>query len=401
MARMVTLEECRTRIGNFRNLMDRENPEWEMALILGKVNQFYFTGTMQDGFLAVPRSGDETLWIRRSLERARDESPLDRIEPMTGYRQAAAAYSRKAKMIHLEKEMVPLAMEERLQKHFEFESTAGLDRQLLKLRSVKSAREREIITESGKRHEELLHVRVPRLLEEGMSEMDFAARLFPQMIDLEYHGVSRFSMFDTEILMGQIGFGGNSCYPTYFNGPGGSRGHHPAVPLLGDPSRKLTPGDMVFADIGFGYEGYHSDHTMTYLFKGDLPPLAREYHDYCVMIRDRASRRLKPGEIPSRIYLETMEELEEKAPVGFLDCFMGKKGNQVKFLGHGVGLHIDEYPVIAKGFDEPLEENMIIALEPKCAVPDVGTVGVEDTYAVTPEGGLCLTGGGRGMVEVK
>ena len=73
----------------------------------------------------------------------------------------------------------------------------------------------------------------------------------------------------------------------------------------------------------------------------------------------------------------------------------------MKFLGHGVGLHIDEYPVIAKGFDEPLEENMIIALEPKCAVPDVGTVGVEDTYAVTPEGGLCLTGGGRGMVEVK
>jgi len=32
---------------------------------------------------------------------------------------------------------------------------------------------------------------------------------------------------------------------------------------------------------------------------------------------------------------------------------MGYESNQVKFLGHGIGLTVDEYPVIAKGFEIP------------------------------------------------
>jgi Xaa-Pro aminopeptidase len=74
--------------------------------------------------------------------------------------------------------------------------------------------------------------------------------------------------------------------------------------------------------------------------------------------------------------------------------------HRVKFLGHGVGLTIDELPVIAKGFDEPLEENMVIALEPKKGVPGIGMTGVEDTYIVTPGGGQCITGGGREIIRI-
>ena len=400
MSYMVSSEECRERLNRFRVIMDRDCPDWEMALVMGRINQFYLTGTMQDGILALTREAGPVFWVRRSLERALDESPLENIRPMGSYRNAAEHYGKKPDKVYLEEEIVPLAALGRLRKAFGFSETGSMDRQLLKLRSVKSARERELISHSGRLHGELLEKRVPAFLEEGMSEMDFASRLFTRMIDLGYHGISRFSMFQSEIVMGQMGFGENSCYPTYFNGPGGSRGQHAAAPLLGDPSRSLAPGDMVFADIGFGYEGYHSDHTMTYLYKGELPPEARAYHDYCAELRDRLAARLRPGEIPSRIYEETMEEIRGEAPSGFADCFMGRPGNQVKFLGHGVGLHIDEYPVIARGFDDPLEENMIIALEPKCAVEGVGTVGVEDTYAVTPDGGLCLTGGGPGMINV-
>lgn len=80
---------------------------------------------------------------------------------------------------------------------------------------------------------------------------------------------------------------------------------------------------------------------------------------------------------------------------------MGVGNESVKFLGHGVGLHVDEYPVIAKGFNEPLEENMVIALEPKRSIPGVGIVGVEDTYLVTPQGGKCLTGGEKEIILVK
>ena len=44
---------------------------------------------------------------------------------------------------------------------------------------------------------------------------------------------------------------------------------------------------------------------------------------------------------------------------------MGYGRHTVKFLGHGIGLWIDEIPVIAKGFDEPLQEGMVFAIEPK------------------------------------
>ncbi|MDC7223708.1 MAG: M24 family metallopeptidase [Spirochaetales bacterium] len=400
MSHMVTAGESGERIAAFEDLMNRKHRDWEMAFILGKVNQFYFAGTMQDGLLVLRRGEEPVLWVRRSLERARDESPLTRIEPMGSYRQAASYYHIRPERIYLEKEIVPLAMTERLARHFSFSETVGIDRELLKLRSVKSEREREILARAGEKHRELLNDRVPPLLQEGMDEMEFTCRLYEQMIDLGYQGISRISMFQTEMLLGQIGFGENSCYPSYFNGPGGNRGLNPAAPLLGDRSRRLAPGDMVFADIGFGLEGYHSDHTMTYLYRGELPQRARDYHDYCVELRDKLAARLRPGEIPSQIYSETMDEIQAKGPKGFGECFMGHPGNQVKFLGHGVGLHIDEFPVIAQGFNEPLEENMVIALEPKCALPGVGTVGVEDTYTVTSEGGSCLTGGEPGMMRI-
>jgi Xaa-Pro aminopeptidase len=106
---------------------------------------------------------------------------------------------------------------------------------------------------------------------------------------------------------------------------------------------------------------------------------------------------LKPGEIPSKIY----ETVMASVPPERQDHFMGvSPGHRVKFLGHGVGLNIDEFPVIAKGFDEPLEENMVIALEPKHAVAGTGMAGVEDTYLVTKKGGECITGGGRNIIIV-
>ena len=74
---------------------------------------------------------------------------------------------------------------------------------------------------------------------------------------------------------------------------------------------------------------------------------------------------------------------------------------RVKFLGHGIGLWIDETPVIAEGFNEPLEEGMVFALEPKKGIPDVGLVGIENTFVVTPQGGRSITGKSRGLVLLR
>jgi Xaa-Pro aminopeptidase len=84
----------------------------------------------------------------------------------------------------------------------------------------------------------------------------------------------------------------------------------------------------------------------------------------------------------------------------FQKNFMGFGSRHVKFLGHGIGLVIDEVPVIAKGFDTPLEENMVLALEPKKGIANVGMVGIENTFIVTPVGGRCITGYSKGLVTV-
>jgi Xaa-Pro dipeptidase len=79
---------------------------------------------------------------------------------------------------------------------------------------------------------------------------------------------------------------------------------------------------------------------------------------------------------------------------------MGYGTRKAQFLGHGVGLLVDEIPVIARGFDEPLQEGMTIALEPKKGVKGVGMVGIENTFVVTPGGGRSITGRSPGLIPV-
>jgi Xaa-Pro dipeptidase len=132
------------------------------------------------------------------------------------------------------------------------------------------------------------------------------------------------------------------------------------------------------------------------MFGRHVPDVAIREHSRCVEIQDTMAAMLKPGAIPSEIYRNIMEGIEPP----FLTNFMGYGDRKVKFLGHGIGLWIDETPVIAEGFDEPLEEGMVFALEPKKGIPDVGLVGIENTYVVTPQGGRSLTGRSRGLIEV-
>jgi Xaa-Pro aminopeptidase len=132
------------------------------------------------------------------------------------------------------------------------------------------------------------------------------------------------------------------------------------------------------------------------MFGEPIPDYAIREHERCVEIQDRIAAQLRPGAIPSEIYRNIMADLEPE----FLKNFMGYGNRRVKFLGHGIGLWIDETPVIAEGFDEPLEDGMVFAVEPKKGIPDVGLVGIENTFAVNPQGGRSLTGKSKGLIEV-
>ena len=392
----VPLTELNDRLQRFRARMDITNPGWELAFIFSTINLYYFTGTLQDGMLLIPRDGEAVFWVRRSYARAVDESCFPQIRPMQSYRTAAQATGAIPRTVYLETEQVSLATYQRLLKHFPFSDVISVDGVVADIRSVKSPYERDLMEKAGSIHRHVLEDLAPGLLREGMSEADFSAELYAVMVREGHHGIVRFGIAGAEIMLGLIGFGESSIYPTYIDSPGGNAGMSPAVPLLGSRDRKLKRGDLVFCDIGCGYHGYHTDKTMTYVFGGTLPDEVVAIHRQCIDIQDQIVPLLRPGAVPSQIYETVTADLGPS----FLENFMGYGDRKVQFLGHGIGLEIAENPVIARGFDTPIEEGMVIAIEPKKGIKGIGMVGTENTFVVTPGGGRSITGNNPGLIRV-
>lgn len=397
----VTKQELESRILKLCTTITERNPEWDTALIINRINQYYFTGTMQDGLLIIKSNGTAQYFVRRSFKRAMEESPLTEsdlleIYPMVSYRDVAQVIGKELGNTLVENETLTIEILERLKKYFNIKNIYPIEDIIFEVRAVKSQYEIYWLKEIGKKHKILLDEVVPSILRDGMSELDLTAEMYEKMLKMGYHGVTRFYRYQTEMIAGQIGFGENSLVDTNFDSPGGMRGMYPAVPIIGSRDRLLKKGDLIFVDIGFGMYGYHSDRTQIYMFGGTPSEEVLKAHRKCIEVEKKAAQMLKPGNLPADIYNYVMKDLEPD----FLDNFMGFGDRRVKFLGHGIGLHVDEPPVIANGFTSPLKENMVIALEPKKGIAGVGMVGVEDTYIVTPDGGQCITGGEKDIIIV-
>ena len=381
----------------FQDLL-HQGDRFDTALVYNRVNQYYLTGTMQDGLLVLRKNGDVLYFVRKSYERAKLESALNpgQLVQIHSYRDLLSFLPENLGHTLLEMESMPLAVLERMRKYFTFDSIHALEGTLARLRSLKSPYELTLIRESGRQHSHLMEQIIPGLLHEGMSEADLLADIYAAMVKLGHHGLSRFAMPQSEMVVGQLGFGESSLYPTNFYGPGGMAGLSAAVPTIGCRNRLLQRGDLVFVDIGYGVNGYHSDKTRIYSFGAPPPEEAVKVHTACISVLDKISSLMVPGNTPEHIYQTVMADL----PAGLTPHFMGFGAERVKFLGHGIGLVIDEQPVIARGFKDPLQPGMVIALEPKCGIDGLGTVGVEETYEITPQGAVCITGGAREILIV-
>ncbi len=388
--------ELEQRLGRLHAALIQSGHRYDTAIICNRVNQYYLTGTMQDGLLVLRRDGSVLFFVRKSVRRAGLESPLPIIRPMSSYKDMLNSIPADLGSVFIETGTMTVAILERLKRHFTIDRVHSIEGIIARLRMVKSPYEIALIREAGVRHGALLNQTVPALLRPGISEAQLMTDIYARMVEMGHHGVSRFSMFQMEMVIGQIGFGEASIYPTSFDGPGGMAGLSAAAPSVGSRSRLLHQGDLVFVDVGFGVAGYHSDKTRVYSFGAKPPKEALEMHRACMDVLAQASSMLRPGAIPSEIYQSVMESLPDMLKTNF----MGYGEEKVKFIGHGVGLHIDEIPVIAPGFNQPLVENTVIALEPKCGVSGVGMVGVEETFLVSGGSAECLTGGADEIMVV-
>ena len=394
--RPVPASELEARLERFRRAMDAAHPGWEMAAVNHKVAMYYFTGTIQEGVLLI-RPQDAVFWVRRSFERACNESHFSDIRPMHSFREAAAFYGSAPKVMYVETKKATLDWERMLHKYFAFEELGSFDSVLQDLRMVKSEYELKQMEQSGAIHETVLDIVAPKLIHGGISEAQLAIALYSEMVQRGSHGTARFNQALGEEAVGIASFGKSGLVRTGFDGPGGTDGTCIAVQSIGNAFRKLQPGRLVYLDIPCGFDGYHTDKTVVYYY-GDLAKDEQSKHlieaqQRCLELEQEVVRLMVPGEPIENLYLRTMVKFDNI----YGDAFM----NGGKFLGHSIGLVMDEAPAIAKGFKQPLQPGMTFAVEPKIALPGLGMVGTENTYVVTENGARSLTGSSHLLREVK
>ena len=394
--RPVPASELEARLERFRRAMDAAHPGWEMAAVNHKVAMYYFTGTIQEGVLLI-RPQDAVFWVRRSFERACNESHFSDIRPMHSFREAAAFYGSAPKVMYVETKKATLDWERMLHKYFAFEELCSFDSVLQDLRMVKSEYELKQMEQSGAIHETVLDIVAPKLIHGGISEAQLAIALYSEMVQRGSHGTARFNQALGEEAVGIASFGKSGLVRTGFDGPGGTDGTCIAVQSIGNAFRKLQPGRLVYLDIPCGFDGYHTDKTVVYYYgdlaKDEQSKQLMEAQQRCLELEQEVVRLMVPGEPIENLYLRTMDKFDNI----YGDAFM----NGGKFLGHSIGLVMDEAPAIAKGFKQPLQPGMTFAVEPKIALPGLGMVGTENTYVVTENGARSLTGSSHLLREVK
>ena len=378
--------EIKKRIGDFQNSL--LNSGFDGALIYQNVDLFYYTGTLQNGALYVPSSGEPLFMVIKNIDRARVESPIEKIVRLSnpvkvGEILIQNGYKLSGK-IGLEMDVIPAKLYAKLS------SSLGCELDDISMvvriqRSVKSEFEIGMMKKAAGILKKVF-ASIPDMLEEGITETEISARIEYELRRHGSQGVIRMRAFGMELYAAHLAFGQSSATPVHFDGPVGVKGLYPAAPQIGG-DRKLKPGMPILADIVAGYGGYYIDCTRAFAYK-HLDDQYMKAHKDAIKLNKLIISRMKPGAIPSGIYDETIEMART---MGYESTFMSSGENQVKFVAHGIGLEVDEIPVIAKPFKTPLAEGNTMAVEPKIIDTVRGGVGVENAYLITGKGVCCFT----------
>jgi Xaa-Pro aminopeptidase len=391
----LSIEELELRWKNLRLQINTMVPEAGGAIIFSRMNIYHLTGTFGSGLFWLPLDGDPVLLCRRGLKRAREESPISNIIPFKSYREAAAllgdAGSSLTSTFAAEMNGLSWALADLFKKHMKGYRIVNADSAISEARSIKTPYELKLIRDAGARHAHCLNNHLPSLIAPGMTEMEMARVLSDLLFEHGHHGILRMEKFGEEVYMGHISCGDSANYSSVFNGALGLKGLHPSVPHMGSSKKRWEVGEALMIDIGFSLEGYQTDKSHVYWpgNKDGIPSNALRAHELCLDMQQWIAENLKPEILPSYLWEHCFHWAERE---GLSDGFMGLTENKVSFVGHGIGLAVDEYPVLARGFDQPLKEGMVIAVEPKIGIMGIGMVGIENTFEVTPAGGICLTG---------
>jgi Xaa-Pro aminopeptidase len=121
----------------------------DALIVLHNVGIFYLTGTTQTGVLWFPREGEPVLAVRKSYERAKEESPLANIVPFRSYSELPALVPAPGKTLGFELDVVPVSTYEQVVKHFRNSTPVDGSLALRKARGVKTNYEIDCIRKAA------------------------------------------------------------------------------------------------------------------------------------------------------------------------------------------------------------------------------------------------------------
>lgn len=378
------IEEIADRIVALQAMLGKN--EIDAAIIRQNADLYYFTGTVQDAHLVVPASGQPVFLVRRDLQRAESQSPIRPIHPMVSVKEVPAAVFEacghdSVKRIGMELDVLPTSTfffyDEKL---FPKQQIVDVGVMIRQIRMIKSPWEIEMMRRAAGISQAVADA-VPKLLREGMAELELSVELERTARLAGHLGLIRLRAFNMDMYFGHVLSGPEAAVPSYADAPTGGVGLSAAFGQ-GPGKRTIRAGELVSVDTMMNFNGYLNDQTRNFCL-GEPPERLREAYDLVVAIHQWFKDVARPGAITGELYEAVNRWVREK---GWEDCFMGYGPSRVSFIAHGLGIEVDEFPFIAQGQKLALREGMTFAFEPKFIVPGLGIAGMENTYLVTPTG---------------
>ncbi len=378
---MTPKEELQRRVNGLQDRMKAD--DCDAVLVMQNTDLYYFSGTLQSAQLYVPAIGDPVLFCRKSIPRAARECPWN-IIPINNYKylpDKIGDFGHKLpERLGLEYDVIPVSAYLAVKKAFPNAELLDASNWIGELRSIKSPYEIEIIRNAGKTMADAFTY-VPELIRQGLSELAIAANIEKVLRDHGHQGYIRMRGFNQEFFYGHFLSGPNGCMASFNDGVTAGSGMGAFFPQ-GPGERRIQINDPIYLDYVGVFDGYNIDQTRLYVI-GVLPHKLKYAFQVALEIQETLLAQIKPGVVASDLY-DSALDIADRA--GLTDNFMGYGSERVKFVGHGVGLELDERPVIAKGFNVELEPGMIFALEPKFVIPGLGIAGIENTWLLNKSG---------------
>ncbi|MCI6894345.1 MAG: Xaa-Pro peptidase family protein [Bacteroidales bacterium] len=350
----------------------------DAILVSSNANLYYTVSRVIAGYCYITAQGEVKYFVRRPIGLEGDN-----VHYIRKPEQIMAMLGEKPKTMAVEYAM-SYADVQRLKAAFDGVEIVDGTSLMNKVRAVKSQFEIDLIRRSGISHVESYR-QIPHFFSEGMTDVEFQIELEHRLRLNGCLGLFRIAGQSMELFMGNILCGNNADNPTPYDFAMGGAGIDKSLPI-GANGSMIRHGMTLMVDACGNFNGYMTDMSRSYKI-GPVSELAEKAHQCSVDICKKIFEMARP-DVAAHCLYDVAIEMAEKA--GLSDYFMGH-AQKAGFIGHGVGIEINELPVLSARSKDVLEEGNVIAVEPKFVIPEVGAVGIENTYVITADGAKCLT----------